>query len=418
MLRTILPALALALAAAAPQEPKKPTASETNKLVDRYFEAPEEERAQIRARLDLLDPLSPSSVKTWSKKLLKLAAKGPTSEEKSRNYLYDEKEKKGLYLLGGSRPGKGGLFVGLHGGGAGSGDAGSSHGWMSGPIGSMGWIGVFPEVLEKTEHGWTEEPTERFVLDLIETMKRTYKIDTNRIYLGGHSMGGFGTWMLGSRHADLFAGLVATAGAATPYRDPRDGKTPVGIVEGVLPCLRNVPLWIYHSRDDPRVDFPTNELAVAGLKELQAKHGGYVHRFDAVDGRGHDTPDLGPPFEFVAKHPRDPRPKKVVWQPSRPWKRMFYWLWWDRPILASVLVAEVAAPNRIEITVEETKDRPVEGLSVLLDERLVDLRKEVVILLNGTERFRGTVAPSLSTMLLTAAERNDPEMLFGVRVEL
>ena len=49
--------------------------------------------------------------------------------------------------------------------------------------------GRVPEVLEKTEAAWGDEDTEKFVLELIEGMKRTLKIDTNHIYLGGHSMG-------------------------------------------------------------------------------------------------------------------------------------------------------------------------------------------------------------------------------------
>src|SRR5262245_29244628 len=129
-----------------------------------------------------------------------LSMKGEKSPEKARNFLYDEKAKKGLYLLSAKGGGSGGLFFGLHGGGEGAGDAETAQGPWAGAVGGRGWIGVYPEVLEKTEAAWGDEPTEKFVLELIEVMKRTYKIDTNRIYLGGHSMGGYGTWTLGGRN--------------------------------------------------------------------------------------------------------------------------------------------------------------------------------------------------------------------------
>ena len=45
-----------------------------------------------------------------------------------------------------------------------------------------------------------------------------------------------------------------------------------------------------------------------------------------------------------------PRPKKVVWQPTRPAKRQLYWLWWERPALRTTVTAEVRDRSRIEVT--------------------------------------------------------------------
>ncbi|HET6204447.1 MAG TPA: alpha/beta hydrolase-fold protein [Planctomycetota bacterium] len=393
---------------------QKPSPTEVDKLVPRYFEAPARERVEILKKLETLDPLTPDGVKSWSKRLLALAAKGPKSPAKGRNFLYDEKAGRGLYLLGGKRPGSGSLFLGLHGGGAGAGSADEAMGPWNGAISGKGWLAVYPEVLEKTAAAWGDEPTEKFVLELIETMKRTFKVDTNRIFLGGHSMGGYGTWTIGGRHADLFAGLLAFSGAPTPYVDA--DKKVVAIKEGVIPNLRNLPIWSYHSKDDPNVGVEATQAAIAELKRLAAEHGGYEHTYDEVDLRGHEFPNPVPPLEWIAKRVRDPRPKKVVWQPApeRPWKRMFYWLLWDPPKANEIVVAERVAPNDFAVKVATGST----GLSLLLDERLADFGKEVVVRVNGTEKFRARVAPSLATMLLTAAERNDPEMLFLARVAL
>ena len=391
---------------------QKPSPSEVEKLVLRYFEAPAPERAEILKRLEQLDPLTPEGVKSWSKRLLALAAKGPKTPGKPRNYFYDEKKKSGLYLLGGKRPGNGSLFFGLHEGGQGQGSADDAMGPWNGAVSAKGWLAVYPEVLEKTASGWTEEPTERFFLELIETMKRTYRIDTNRIYLAGHSMGAHGTWTLGGWHADLFAGLVASAGSPTPYLDAE--KKVVGVKEGVIANLRNLPVWSYHSKDDPNVGVDRTQAAIAELKRLAAEHGGYVHIYEEVNNRGHDFPPPAPALEWIGNHVRDPRPKKVVWQPARPGKRMFYWLWWEAPRLGETVVAALAAPNAFEVRIEPGSG----GLSLLLDDRLVDFGKEVVVRVNGAEKFRGRIAPSLATMLLTAAERNDPEMLFLARVRI
>ena len=59
---------------------------------------------------------------------------------------------------------------------------------------------------------------------------------------------------------------------------------------------------------------------------------------------------------------------------------------------------------------------PVDGLRILLDARLADLGKEVVVRVDGKETFRGVPKPSLTTMVRCAVERNDPEMLFVAEV--
>ena len=57
------------------------------------------------------------------------------------------------------------------------------------------------------------------------------------------------------------------------------------------------------------------------------------------------------------------------------------------------------------------------GLSILLGEPLVDLDDEVVILVNGEERFKGPVERTFSTLLLTIP-RYDEHLLFDARVDL
>jgi len=38
---------------------------------------------------------------------------------------------------------------------------------------------------------------EQDILDVMELVKSHYSVDASRIYLGGHSMGGGGTWRIG-----------------------------------------------------------------------------------------------------------------------------------------------------------------------------------------------------------------------------
>ena len=48
---------------------------------------------------------------------------------------------------------------------------------------------------------------EQDVMDVLAEVRRDYKIDPNRIYLMGHSMGGYGTWSVAMAHPNLFAAI-------------------------------------------------------------------------------------------------------------------------------------------------------------------------------------------------------------------
>lgn len=408
-------------AAPAPQQGAKPVPklapAKQKELVTEWFAADETRRRAIEQLLAPIDVLTAADVQKWAPTLLELARKGKKLAASGTNYWIDEEEKVGKYIVNGDRKAKQ-LIVCLHGGGAGSGEAESSFGSFGATLGGLkGTVAIYPEVLRKTEKGWTETDTEAFVLDLIAAAKRTHPIDPNRVYLTGHSMGGFGTWTLGSRHADLFGGLAAFAGAPTPYFSKVDRTTVVGIEEGVLPCLFNLPISIYQSGDDRQVPAPPNDWAAKELDRLFESVGGagWKHRYERVEGRGHDFPAAGPgpAIDWAMSHVREPCPKKVIWQPSRPAKRDFYWLHCDELPFGATLTAEVKARDRIEIS----GAHGAKGLSVHLDARLVDLDALVVVTVDGDAKFAAVPERRLTT-LLQSALRLDAEHLFAVRAEL
>jgi hypothetical protein len=149
-----------------------------------------------------------------------------------------------------------------------------------------------------------------------------------------------------------------------------------------------------------------------------------------VDGRKHAFPEKGPlpGLQWTASHARDPRPAKVVWQPSRDWKTSFYWVRWRKPWLGAVLTATAdRAWNAIDAVVtaprsadpkrtESERAAFTDTLSFHLDARLLDPSREVVVTVDGKERWRGIPAPSLAILLRTAEEREDREYAFALEV--
>jgi pimeloyl-ACP methyl ester carboxylesterase len=289
--------------------------------------------------------------------------------------------------------------------------------------------GIYPEVLKKTEYGWTDPPeTEKWVMELVRCARHTWGVDSNRVYLTGHSMGGYGTWTYGSIYADLFAGAAAFAGAPTMYWKPGGkDKSADAVTEGYLPNFRNLPFFVYQSLDDPNVPSAANVFAMGEMKRLhEADPKGWEHVYEEVDGRKHDFPAKGPTpgLEWAVSHLRNPRPEKIDWQPTRAWKDTFYWLRWREPWLGSEVVATLdRARNAIDLKVtsprsanpkETEAERParVAKLSVYLDDRIVDLSKEVVVTVDGKERLRCVPSLSLVTLVRSAEEREDPEYAF------
>ena len=417
-------ACTLALLSAAPalaQKSAEKTALNAAKTVEALFAADpwttvgRAERTKGFAELATAPPLEARDVDKWKAACAKLWAKGTKLEKKSgQHFLWEKPAERGLYIVGGEQKRPTGLLIAMHGGGAGSGDAGSAQGAYQSVANDLGWLMICPEVLEKTEHGWTDSGSEEFVLQLVDAARRTWKIDANHVFFSGHSMGGYGTWTLGAHHADRVAALAASAGAPSPITGPSGKYEDVEI--GVIPSLRNVPMVIYQSDDDPNVPPAANDIATRLLGEAKKRWGGFEFEYWQVPGRQHELAPGGMEalLAKIAKRVRDPRPLKIVWQPALAWKQQFYWLWWTKPVQGALVEAEIErAKNEIRVTC----DRDAKGLEVLLDERLVDMSKDVTILLNGKEVFRGRPPWSLVTLVKTS-QSGDDELCYGASVPL
>lgn len=376
--------------------------SEVDALLAPYAGLPAPEG---RARKALLKGIS----KAWGK-LRKLPKKG-------ENWYWDKPDRRGRFFVSGKTKRPKGLFIGLHGGGVGSADASGALGAYQGPAGSRGWLSIYPQAIEATECGWTDTGTEEWIMTLIDEARRTFDVPVDRIYIGGHSMGGYGSWVLGAHHADLFAAAVPSAGAPTPIRDRATEKI-VAIQSGVAPNLRNLPICIFQSTDDPRVPPDANQAAVQEVRKFQEKYGGFEDfTYWEVDDRAHSYPKGGADklLERIEGFERNPHPERVLWQPALDWRTTFYWLDWAQPRIGALVDAQLdRKSNRIDIV---TDAKGAKGLAVLLSPAIVDMTAEVTITLNGHEVYRRVPETAWSTFVRSAMS-NDVGRLYDARVSI
>ncbi len=100
------------------------------------------------------------------------------------------------------------------------------------------------ELIAKNSGGDTV-PVEKRVMDTVAWAIARYKIDPNRVYLSGNSMGGSGTLGIGMRHGDVFASIKANVPAGVEHVSERMFFPPKSIPEGV--SLPDPPICIDYS---------------------------------------------------------------------------------------------------------------------------------------------------------------------------
>src|SRR5690349_6656616 len=162
MLRALAFGLCLAVVAFVAAQ-QKPAAKDPKATLDALFEVDRfgSNLSQIDNAISELEGTelhTSAEIKDWSAKLSKLWNKGARLEKKAgQHFLWEKgKEKKGLYIVGGETGRPKALLIAMHGGGKGAGDASSAQGEFTGAVGKLDWLMICPEVLEKTEHGWTD----------------------------------------------------------------------------------------------------------------------------------------------------------------------------------------------------------------------------------------------------------------------
>lgn len=64
------------------------------------------------------------------------------------------------------------------------------------------------------------ELSEMDVMNVLEIVRDEYNVDPDNIFLMGHSMGGAGTWYLGQKYADVWAGMAALSGSGNRFFTP------------------------------------------------------------------------------------------------------------------------------------------------------------------------------------------------------
>lgn len=118
-------------------------------------------------------------------------------------------------------------------------------------------------------------PADTFWVARIESMKRfvdemitTYSADTNRVYLCGLSMGGFGTWYTAMAYPELFAAIAPCCGGGMAWHAH----------------TLKMPVWAFHGLEDTVVSPNQTMEMVEKLKSVNPNL-----KYTLYEGVGHDS---------------------------------------------------------------------------------------------------------------------------------
>ncbi len=184
------------------------------------------------------------------------------------------------------------MIIFLHGGGAGVGDGDDYFPQVWPQTSQRGYITVCPTVLEKVAVAWNNKRHVDFIRAIVAEFRKNYNIDENRIYLMGHSMGGFGCFYIGTNTTDIFAAISPWSG---------------GPSRSVLSKLKYTPAYIIHGIDDATVRVDGSRNAAKQLMQMK-----YPVVYVEINGFNHAVPhsEKAKAFDWLAQWRLNPNARK------------------------------------------------------------------------------------------------------------
>ena len=285
--------------------------------------------------------------------------------------------------------------------------------------------------------GWSEAPwwSDTQVDNLrgiLDTVKRTYNVDENRVVVSGVSDGATGAYYIAMRDTTPYASFLPLNGYVLVLRS-ENLQIPGGLF---LNNLRMKPLFIVNGGRDQLYPAEAVEPSIGHMSR-----GGVTIEYRPQRDAGHDTswwPTLKEDFEtFVRSHPRDPLPATLTWETSDTHRaNRAHWLivdslggtsgdatdMADLNLSQGVKVFRNGRSGRVDLSLAgntvTAATRGVKEFTLLLSPDRFDFTKIVRVVVNGRTAFDGPVEKSLATLMKWAARDNDRTMLFGAEIRI
>ena len=285
----------------------------------------------------------------------------------------------------------------------------------------FGYIVVAPAWGEEGQAEYRYSAAEHAaVLNSLRDACRRFSIDTDRVFLSGHSMGGDAAWDLGVAHPDLWAGVI-----------------PI-----VARCSRYIPL-LWENAEHVPFYFVQGELDGdkkahnAEYLDRYLSHG-YNTTLAEYQGRGHEhfSDEIQNLFDWASRYRRDFFPRQFLCRSMRSWDNYFWWLEMDEFPAKTMLDPDdwperndnrSVAPKNYHAAETKASLNATNGINVItgagkttiwLSPEVVNFNQKITIKVNGRSAPLGGsgVSPDLPILLEDARTRADRQHVFWAKV--
>ncbi len=300
------------------------------------------------------------------------------------------------------------------------------HGAGSTPLSQIDWWagphvpGQQLRVGQATRHGyfviapaWAPETQNRYqfslrehaaVLGALRDACRQFSIDTDRVFLSGHSMGGDAAWDIGLAHPDLWAGVLPVVATADKY------------ISRYWKNAKGLPMYFVGGQLD------SNKIADNAMDwDRYLERAGFDAMYVEYKGRGHEhfSDEILRMFDWMGRYRREFVRKEFVVTAMRPWDQFFWWVElddypdrfvvmptnWPQPRAKDAETdAQITQGNTIRVKT------PATSITVWLSPELVDFSQRI-----SFERERIEVTPSSPVLLEDVRTRGDRQHPFWAK---
>lgn len=252
------------------------------------------------------------------------------------------------------------------------------------------------------------------VLKCIELAKELFNVDEDRIYLKGESMGGGGTWNVGTRNPGLFAAIAPVYGgwdyhvSMTENQIEKLSERERFINErnsnyAQADALLTTPVFVSHGDIDLAVDVKHSRYAVKMLQRW-----GYDIRYHELPGYGHEgMPYIDQLMPWFLKQERIANPNKVRVRSGYLKSASAHWvkvLQRENPYSFIEAEAEILINNTIRLSTKNVLDIELSPSS-----KLIDPAKPVKVIWNVSDIRETRI---INGKLSLRAENYTPSQIF------
>jgi len=234
---------------------------------------------------------------------------------------------------------------------------------------------------------------EQDVLRCITEAKKRFSVDEDRVYITGESMGGSGTWIVASRHPDIFAAAAPFFGGwdyrilpGTSMGNPHADSPPEQYGKEVQSSfvnaenLLNVPVFVRHGDADRAVNVEFSRHATRLLQRW-----GYDIRYYELPNWAHEDFKMrGTTVDWFMGHRRMTAPRKVCIRSQDLGAASVNWVrveMRDDPFQLIRVDAEVVEPGLISLNTSN-----VTSVTLSPPPELTGKNRTLRIFWNGTTR--------------------------------